>query len=83
MQVRGTLTDISSLNGTLTLPESVRAEPYHGQYDITPKAYDDQVFETIGKVMTDNIVIRKVPYVESHNESGTTVYIAKEDNYNG
>lgn len=51
---------------------------YTGDYDIIPKAHRDQILNTANKLATQNIIVHEVPYEETHNESGTTVYIAKE-----
>lgn len=78
----GRLSDAGQIKGTV----SAQIEPhkkYDGEYNITPKAYQDQVLETADKLMVNNVIVYKVPYVETHNESGTTVYIAKEAGYNG
>lgn len=67
-----------SLQGTLSKAESSQYPPYSGSYDVTPKAYSDQILETANKVLTKNVTIHKVPFMSAHNESGTTIYIAKE-----
>lgn len=55
-------------------------EHYDGAYTVTPKAAEEQVLETRYKVMDDNVTVLKVPYWETSNTSGTTVYIASEVN---
>lgn len=38
-----------------------------------------KAFESIHKLLTDNIVVAKVPYFETSNDSnGNTAYIGKE-----
>ncbi len=54
-----------------------QAEKYKGPYDITP-ATTSQVMKTKNKRMTDDVLIRAVPYFETANESGHTVYIANK-----
>lgn len=51
---------------------------YTGSYKVTPKAFDDTTIECEGKVMTDNVQVSKIPYFETSNESGDTVYIGSE-----
>lgn len=80
-QIIGSLSEIPSISGTISKPEII--SPYTGSYDVTPKAHNDQVLETANKTLTNNITIHKIPFVQSHNDSGTTVYIAKEIDYNG
>ncbi len=49
--------------------------PYSGEYVITPSTTDDQNLGTKGKLMSDDIIVSKIPYYETGNESGYTVYI--------
>lgn len=54
------------------------ADIYEGDYIVIPKANDATVLETRDKMMTDNVTVTKVPFYETHSETGTTVYIASE-----
>lgn len=78
----GSLSDAGQLHGSVST-QKTDYKRYDGEYDITPKAYQDQILETADKLMINNVIVHKVPYIETHNESGTTVYIAKETEYNG
>lgn len=71
----GTLSKESGLTGKLGLPGYA---VYAGDYNIIPKAFKTQVLETENKIMTNNVTVNEVPYFETSNDSGTTVYIAKE-----
>ena len=51
---------------------------YGGELVITPKADEIQVLECANKIMPDNVTVLKVPYYETRNATGTTVYIAAE-----
>lgn len=51
---------------------------YDGDYVITPLADSEVVLPTSGKMMADDVTVHKVPFYETTNESGTTVYIASE-----
>lgn len=52
---------------------------YDGVYEVTPKAYDETILATEGKVMDDDVTVRQVPfYVTSNQSGGETVYIAEE-----
>lgn len=53
---------------------------YAGPYSVTPKANEAQTLSTAGKQMTEDVTVAKVPYYETSNTSGTTVYIAEETN---
>lgn len=70
------LSDTGHLYGTI---QNQKAYPqYTGEHNIIPKAHQDQILETANKLVVQNIIVHEVPYEETHNESGTTVYIAKE-----
>ena len=51
-------------------------DPYLGPYQVTPKAWEDQILATNGKNMTDDVTVFEVPYDEVTNPNGTTVVIA-------
>lgn len=51
---------------------------YTGTYMVTPKANTETVLGTQNKILTDNVTVLQVPYYETHNDSGYTVYIANE-----
>ena len=53
------------------------ADPYTGEYVVTPKV-DQQTMPTRNKQMLDDVTVRSIPYYETSNASGTTVYIAAE-----
>ena len=53
-------------------------QPYTGEYTVTPKAHDQTVLPTKRKQMLDDVTVLEVPYYETSNESGVTVYIAQE-----
>lgn len=53
------------------------ADPYEGDYTITPKVAA-QVMETAGKVMTDDVTVLAIPYYDTSNPYGTTIYIGSE-----
>ena len=52
---------------------------YRGEYEVTPKAHSETILETREKLMADDVTVLKIPYYETSNESGLTVYIAGED----
>lgn len=54
-------------------------ETYTGSYEVTPKANKLTVLETLGKTMSEDVVVNEVPYFQTSNTSGgVTSYIAKE-----
>lgn len=52
-------------------------EKYDGDYIVTPKTRS-QTLETANKVLTSDITVEAVPYYETSNLYGDTVYIASE-----
>lgn len=89
-ELHGTLTSAGLLNGTLvgdhhkiqgtlTIPTTPGLELYGGPYEVTPKAWEEQVLETEGKLMADDVTVFRVPYYETINLfDGKTAYIAEE-----
>lgn len=51
---------------------------YRGEYNVTPKAHTEQTLETRNTILRNNVVVSQVPYYETSNTDGTTVYIASE-----
>ena len=47
---------------------------YDGAYAVTP-ASSEQTLETTGKTMREDVTVLAIPYFETSNESGITVYI--------
>lgn len=56
---------------------SSAGDPYTGNYTITPKV-DEQTMATRNKLMQDNVTIKAIPYYETDNNLGTTIYIGSE-----
>lgn len=50
---------------------------YDGEYVVIP-ATTDQTLETANKVLTDDVLVTSVPFYETSNPDGTTVYIASK-----
>lgn len=50
---------------------------YAGTYLITPLVGAAQELQTADRVLTQNLIIEEIPYYETHNEYGTTVYIGE------
>jgi len=66
-------------NVMATLDVDVMKQPrsdYDGPYRITPLAFSEIELDTNGKTLQDDIIIEKVPYYETSNVSGMTIYIA-------
>lgn len=72
----GTLTTSGVLSGDLSM-ESTSYQTYGGSYDITPST-ESQTLNTMNKVMADDVLVREIPYFETSNEYGKTIYIGSE-----
>lgn len=55
---------------------------YDGAYVVVPMVDTEQTLLTADKVMADDVTVRAIPYYETSNEYGKTVYIG-EDYLNG
>ena len=64
--------------GTVISITQVEGEPYEGEYTITPLARLDQVLPTGGKTLDLDMTVLKIPYFETSNIQGDTVYIGSE-----
>lgn len=74
-----------SFNASLGLPvirengiDIDDADLYDGTYVVTPAANRDQILPTKNKILLEDVTVLKVPYYETSNISGNTVYIASE-----
>lgn len=53
---------------------AIGAEEYSGSYEVIPKT-EAQILATTDKLMRDDVIVYAIPYYETSNVSGTTVYI--------
>ena len=68
----GKITGVNNLKGIVSLSEPV--ELYQGDYIITPKIRS-QNMNTKNKKMEENVTVLAIPYYETSNLTGKTVYI--------
>lgn len=62
---------------TVAMP--TEADPYMGDYEITPKV-EAQKMDTKGKLMLEDVTVKEIPCFDVSNASGgTTFYIATMD----
>ena len=66
---------VSAAFNAIELPQGVRM--YEGTYRVTPLPYVDQELRTGSSYVKRNIVVEKIPYFETSNEHGLTVYIGE------
>ena len=71
----GKISETNTLKGTIALSEVV--ESYLGDYIVTPKV-ESQIMLTKNKKMEENVTVLAIPYYETSNLSGKTVYIGGE-----
>lgn len=71
----GTIESKHIITGSLSAPVAVEHEHYIGSYTVTPSAHTDIVLETANKLMDEDVNVLKIPYFETSNTSGYTVYI--------
>lgn len=79
IEVQATFTesnDVEASFETQILPSD--APLYEGAYEVTPSARQDQILPTNGKIMGDDVTVRTIPYFQTSNTTGDTVYIASE-----
>ena len=78
----GTLASIEDkiLSGNIVKPEVSSTVPdYQGEYVIIPKPFNNKVLKTSGFKMNNNVTVLKIPYYQTSNETGYTVYIGGEE----
>lgn len=71
----GKIAGTNNLKGIVSLSEPV--ESYQGDYNVTPKI-ESQLIKTKNKKMEDNVTVLAIPYFETSNLTGKTVYIGGE-----
>ena len=62
----------------IVLNVNYNADPYDGEYEITPRI-TEQTLPTAMKLMTEDLTVRAIPrYDVSNTSGGTTIFIANE-----
>lgn len=52
--------------------------PYKGDYIVAPKPFSSTTLETRGRTLSDDVTVLEIPYFETSNVSGLTIYIGSE-----
>lgn len=74
----GALSVGQTINGKLTIGDTFY-DNYDGPYNAVPKKDEDQLLETSGKRMLNNVTVSKISYWKTSNpQGGRTVYIGVE-----
>ena len=76
--LKGQISGVNTLKGILTIPPITETiNIYEGDYTIVPKV-ESQLMRTKNKKMEDNVTVLAIPYFETSNLTGKTVYIGGE-----
>ena len=51
---------------------------YTGEYEVTPKVYENKTLQTKNHSMKDDILVKKIPQYEVSNDNGYTLIIGDE-----
>lgn len=76
--ISGAITSTDTISGEIIIPPEKYIDPYTGSYTVVSKPFEDEVLKTMNHQMTRNITVLKIPYYETSNLSGKTVYIGGE-----
>ena len=66
------------LSGNIVIPPEVPIPNYEGEYIVTPQPFNDEILETAGFRMAEDVTVLKIPYYQTSNETGYTIYIGGE-----
>lgn len=80
-EVSGFLEDGAEICGTLELPITIIVPDYEGDYEVTPKMYEETTLPTTGKKCTEDITVHKIPQYEVSNPAGGITAIIGDEYY--
>lgn len=79
LNLQGSLSaDSILMEGIISIPPEIPTDIYEGEYEIVSKPFETSEIQTQGLKMRENIVVLEIPYYETSNVSGYTVYIGGE-----
>lgn len=76
ISLTGNMSSVNNITSTLNLDVGQHTD-YDGDYEITPKT-ESQILLTKNKILRNNMQINEIPYYETGNEYGKTIYIGSE-----
>ncbi len=79
IQISGAVSSKGKICGFVTASSGGGSPPYTGEYDVTPNVRNDIVLYTRNKLMTENVLVRKIPQHEVTNASGGKTLIIGGD----
>ena len=79
IRISGTVSSKGKISGLVATSSGGGSPPYKGEYDVTPQVQSDIVLYTRHKIMTENVLVRKIPQHEVSNVSGGKTLIIGGD----
>lgn len=70
----------TSINIGVDMEINIGRTPYSGTYTVVPLAHSPVILHTKNFRMLDDVTVTKIPYWETSNPNGKTVYIAEDIN---
>lgn len=67
---------IDGQSGVFYLASAQTHEKYNGSYNVMPSPVEDITLDTNNKIMERDVTVFKIPYYQTSNTDGVTVYIA-------
>lgn len=67
--ISGRISGLGQIGGTVTLPQIVGPPRYEGPYTVT-SSLRQQILETSGLAMKDDVTVKEIPVVYTSNLSG-------------
>ena len=74
---------INTINIGFNIGGTSQTPPYDGEYEVTPKTYDEQTLPTKNKRMLKDVTIKKIPQYEVSNSAEGYTLIIGEESLNG
>lgn len=79
IEISGTISSKGKICGFVVTSSGGGSPPYTGEYDVTSQVQSDTVLYTRNKLMTENVLVRKIPQHEVSNVSGGKTLIIGGD----
>ena len=75
-RLAGDMDIVERLDGELgIIQRGANVDPYTGEYTVVSRVFEEQTLPTKRKFLTDEITVLEIPYIETSNEYGKTVFI--------
>lgn len=80
--IKGLINSANHLEGKIIAGGTAVYPDYEGTYDVIPKT-ESQTLNTQNKILREDMLIESIPYFETSNQYGNTIYIGSEVNIYG